>query len=145
MIIRIANASDALELQKLNDLFNGEGCNRADDIKNSLENNNLEIVCVAEDKKKLIGFCCGQTFCSMCYKNCQGEITELFILETYRRKGIAKRLTDLMETEFLKKGVENIRVLTGGDNVVAQNFYKSCQYEETNEMMLEKDLIINKG
>jgi ribosomal protein S18 acetylase RimI-like enzyme len=143
MTIRLANIYDASELQKLNVLFNGEeGCNEADSIKKFLENNNQEIICVAVDKERLAGFCCGQIFKSMCYKDYHGEITELFILDEYRRQHIAKRLTEFMELAFFERGVKNIRVLTGGDNIVAQYFYRSCQYEETDEIMLEK--IINK-
>jgi ribosomal protein S18 acetylase RimI-like enzyme len=140
LIFRLAQASDALELQRLNDLFNGEGCNEAETIRLFLESNNQEIVCVAVDKDKIAGFCCGQVFKSMCYSDYQGEITELYVLEVYRRQGIARELTKFMEAELIKKGVKNIRVLTGGENIDAQNFYKFCGYDETDEIMLEKSI-----
>ena len=56
----MAQLSDTPELKKLNDLFNSEGCNTLEAIEESLERNEQEIVCVAVDGNKLVGFCCGQ-------------------------------------------------------------------------------------
>ena len=53
--IRLANSSDAPELKKLNDLFNGDGNNTAEAIEESLKRNGQEIVCVATDGDKLVG------------------------------------------------------------------------------------------
>ena len=69
--VRLARTSDAPELKKLNDLFNGADSNSASAIEESLAQTNQEIVCVAAktdgDATKLIGFCCGQIVKSMCY------------------------------------------------------------------------------
>jgi len=53
VIIRLAQVSDAPELLKLNDLFNGEGCNSLSAIKKSLSSNEQEIVCIATAKGML--------------------------------------------------------------------------------------------
>jgi hypothetical protein len=75
---RLAVPSDASELLKLNDIFNGEKCSNLSNIESSLKNNTQEIVCVAADGETLIGFCCGQIFKSMCYDVSYGEINRAF-------------------------------------------------------------------
>jgi len=145
MIFRLANVIDALELHKLNVLFNGIECNEIEIIKKTLENNNQEIIFVAEDNKRLVGFCCGQLSKSICYKSIHAEITELYVLEEYRKKGIAKNLIKSIEKEFISKGAGNVHILTNRENVIAQNIYKFYQYKETNTIELKKDISITKG
>ena len=140
VIIRFAEGSDAVELHSLNELFNGDGCTNIEYIKEFLENNNQEIICVASDNGKMIGFCCGKVIKSMCYTAKHGEITELFVLKEYRKQGIAKKLVFFIEIEFKKQEVNGMHVLTGNDNTQAQCLYRSCGYEDTDEIMLEKEL-----
>ena len=140
MQIRLAEIFDVPELNKLNILFNGEGCSSIKIIEESLKNNAREIVVVADEEDRLVGFCCGQIFKSVCYSYNYSEITELYIMKEYRRKGIGKQLIDFMETEFIKRGVKHIHILTGKDNKIAQSLYHLCGYIETSEILLDKDL-----
>jgi ribosomal-protein-alanine N-acetyltransferase len=135
---RLAVPSDASELLKLNDLFNGEDCNNLAAIKSSLKNNTQEIVCVAADGEKLRGFCCGQIFKSMCYDVNYGDITELFVIESYRRQGVASDLMSFIESEFQNQGINHFQLFTGGENKIGQAFYKRQGYEPTTEMMFRK-------
>ena len=139
---RLANVSDAAELKRLNDAFNGDGCSSVEGIAISLKSNTNEIVCVAADGDKLAGFCCGLEISSMCYPNKSGEVTELFVAEEYRRQGIGRRLINEMENELAKRDVVNLCILTGDDNIKAQSLYLSCGYEDAEEMVLEKDLLM---
>ena len=135
--IRLAQPSDALELKRLNDLFNGDDSNTAEAINKSLETNNQEIVCAAVEntvnENKLIGFCCGQIVKSMCYSSLYGDITEFFIVEEYRQHDIGKRLIELIEIEFDKRGVNHLHHLTGKDNLPTQELYLSLGYNDTSE------------
>ena len=124
--IRLAQVSDAPELKKLNDIFNGNDNNSVEGIAKSLETNDMEIVCVVADGDKLIGFCCGQIQKSMCYSYDYAVITEFFIDEEYRRQGIGKRLLLATECEFNQRGVTHFHVSTGGDNMAALALYHSC-------------------
>ncbi|MDR2648122.1 MAG: GNAT family N-acetyltransferase [Clostridiales bacterium] len=135
---RLARISDASQLQQLNDLFNGEGCNTFAAIEESLKNNIQEIVCVAADNDRLIGFCCGQIFKSMCYDVNYGEITELFVLGAYRRKRVASKLILFIEEEFRKQGINHFQLFTGKTNESAQAFYRTLGYKETSETMFRK-------
>jgi hypothetical protein len=64
--IRSAKVTDAPELKKLNDLFNGDEGNTLEGIECSLANNVREIVFVAAAGEALAGYCCGQIQTSMC-------------------------------------------------------------------------------
>lgn len=137
---RLALVQDAQSLKYLNDLFNGENCNSIERIRESLDHNTQEIVCVAEDEGVLLGFCCGQVFKSMCYEVNYGEITELFILDDYRRKGVGKGLMAFLEGEFQKHDIRSYQLFTGRDNDIAKRFYQSCGYSEDTEVMFRKRL-----
>jgi ribosomal protein S18 acetylase RimI-like enzyme len=138
--IRLANSSDAPELAKLNTLFNGEGNNTINAIEESINGNGQEIVCVAADGNKLVGFCCGQILKSMCYSYKYAEVTELYVMEEYRRQGIGKQLLSITENELNKHGVKHLYVLTGDKNFIAQTLYRSCGYRDTSEILLDKNM-----
>ena len=138
--IRPAKVSDSFELHKLNDLFNGEGSNSIDAIEESLRVNSQEIIIVAEKEEKLVGFCCGQMLKSMCYPFPYAEITELFVLDEFRRQGIGKRLLDSMEAWLVGCGARHFHILTFKNNTSAQALYKLCGYVVTSEVLLEKNL-----
>jgi len=137
--IRMAQGSDALELLKLNDLFNGKGSNTLAGIKESLQTNTTEVVCVAVDDDHLVGFCCGQIYLSMCYSSPYAEITELFVEDEHRRQGVGRLLLTFMEGELAKRGVYHLHILTFKDNHAARSLYRSLGYVETLEMLLDKD------
>jgi len=134
----MAKPSDALELRILNDLFNGEESSTVGAIAASLETNAQEIVCVAAEGNRLVGYCCGQIMKSMCYTYDYAEITEFYVMEEYRRQGIGRRLFMFTDNEFNERGITHFHIATGHENVAAQTLYRSCGYAET-AIMLEKD------
>lgn len=136
--VRLAQVSDALQLQGLNDLFNGEGSNALAAIEESLRSNKQEMVLVAADGDRLVGFCCGQIFKSMCYADHYGEITELFVLEAYRRRGVASGLMAAIEDAFREQGIHHFQLFTGKTNEAAQMLYKALGYAESSEVMFRK-------
>jgi ribosomal protein S18 acetylase RimI-like enzyme len=133
--IRLVEASDAPELHRLNELINDEDANTIAGIEESLKNNRQEIIYVASHENKLIGFCCGHIKPSFCYSGNNGEITELVVMEEYRRHGIGKRLMAHMEDAFRQRGVTHMHLLTGDGNKVAQMFYESCGYVDKSRML----------
>lgn len=138
MHIRLAQLKDASNLKTLNDLFNGDNCNSLNKIVLSLEQNTFEIVAVAEQDDELIGFCCGQMFCSFCYGVYYGEITELFVLEEFRKRGVGRGLMTFMERQLTQKGAVNLQLFTGKENTTAQSFYKSLGYIKSDEQLFRK-------
>jgi len=138
--IRIAQASDAQELKKLNDLFNGADSNTAAAIYESLQTNADELVLVAVDGGHLVGFCCGQVCKSLSYSMLYAEVTDLFVLDGYRRRGVGRRLMQLMESALIKRGTVHFHILTRKDNYIAQSLYHSLGFAETSEILLDKSI-----
>lgn len=59
-MVRIATVNDAEQLNILNNEFNGESETSIDNIRNSLINNEQEVVIVADEDSMLVGFVCVQ-------------------------------------------------------------------------------------
>jgi ribosomal protein S18 acetylase RimI-like enzyme len=130
VIIRKAQKQDIPDILRINDLMNGVGYSTAEHIKNSLERNPNEIVLVAIHNDKAIGLICGMLKPSICYaKSIPCEVTELFVCEDYRRKGIASKLIKQLENEFDKNNTDEVILLTGKKNINAQKFYENSGYD----------------
>jgi len=136
--VRPARETDAVGLYALNEIFNGEGSNTLEVIESSLKRNVDEIVSVACDGDHVVGFCCGQIFRSMCYAVNYGELTELFVLDAYRRRGVGGRLIAHVESELGRRGAVAFRLLTGRDNRAAQALYRAHGYAELPEVLFRK-------
>lgn len=109
------------------------------DIIESL-NDSAELIAVAEIGGKVVGFGCAQSFRSFCYNGLQGEITELYVAEAARRKGIATSLIFYLEENLKKRGVKSVKVLTGRRNNAAIKTYEQCNFHQDDEQLLKKKL-----
>lgn len=138
--VRLATLDDAEELSRLNQEFNGGDRRPSDEICNCMIKSN-EIIAVTENNGKIVGFGCAQSFESFCYKDFKGEITELYIEESSRRKGLARSLISCLEENLRKRGVKSIKVLTGKLNAIAISTYENCSYVRDDELLLKKKLI----
>ena len=128
VIVRKAQIHDIPDIFRMNNKLNDVNCNTVKAMQESLEKNKNELVLVAIHNDKAIGFICGQLYLSICYSNLQCEITELYVNENYRRKGIAKMLIKHLEREFTNNNVSEIIVITGIHNLNAQKLYENCGY-----------------
>jgi len=138
IIVRKAQFHDIPDIMKMNDIMNGVGSNE-DSMKNSLKNNYNEIVLVAVHNEIAVGFICGQLYPSICYANgLQCEVTELFVYEEYRKKGIASKLIAHLEHEFENNDVQEILLQTGKKNITAQRFYEKNGYVNTERIVYRK-------
>lgn len=136
---RLATYEDAEQLELLNDEFNGKGETSLDNIRNSLLHNNQEFVVVEQIDDELAGFICVQLKKSFCYHGYMVEITEVYVKEKYRRKGIAKNMITFAEEYCIKNyPVQKIEILTGKKNTIAQIVYDRLGYKDDNEMHLSK-------
>ena len=139
IIIRKAQIRDISDILKMNEEFNGvRSTFKA--MKYSLENNN-ELVYVAVDNDKAIGFICGQMYGSICYQNgLQGELTELFVDKEYRQRGVATKLIKTIEDELIKSNVQEIYLKTGLNNKKARKLYEKCGYFDYEEVVYKKEI-----
>ena len=140
-MIRTATVHDAKQLLILNDEFNGKGAT-LDAVINSLENNPQEIVVVAEENSKLVGFLCIQIKKSFCYDDYSPEITELYVTPEYRRKGLASNMMEFAKTYCNQTyPIHKLELYTGEKNITAQTFYKSLGYTGKLEFHFSKYII----
>lgn len=138
LFVRVAVQEDIPSLIELNYLFNG--------VQRSIEEvekdfiNSRETIVVALMEEQVVGFACGQIYKSFCYTDYQAEITEMYIQEYARRKGLAVRMIALLEEEFKNSGVKNIKILTGLKNIKAIKTYEKAGYKPEKDLVFAKDL-----
>lgn len=137
--IRWAHADDAEILAILNEEFNGPGIT-ALEVRRSLEEAH-EFVAIALIDDVPAGFACAQCYSSVCYPHPQGEITELYINRSARRKGAATLLLAFLEQELRVRGVKTIKVLTGNNNALALKLYERSGYLRKEHISLQKRFI----
>lgn len=58
------------------------------------------------------------------------EVSELFVLERYRRQGIARALMTELEVRARAAGASSVAVLTAGDNDTAIALYRAMGFQE---------------
>jgi ribosomal protein S18 acetylase RimI-like enzyme len=136
--IRQARPSDAGELLRLNELFNGPDLSGADGIAAALAENPDELVFVAEEGETLSGFICGRVYRSFCYREKNAEITELFVEARTRHGGVGTALISHMEARLRALGADEIHLYTGKDNRAAQAFYERAGYLPSPEIEYHK-------
>lgn len=136
--VREAVQTDARALVDLNYLFNGVRRN-VDEVQQELLHARETIV-VAVMEEQVVGFACGQVVKSFCYKESMAEITEMYILESARRKGLAVRMIALLENIFRNVGVKSVKILTGQENMQAINAYEKAGYYRQDHLVMDKKL-----
>lgn len=134
-----AELSDAAELCRLNMEFNGEG-RSVESIQVSIAGGK-EWIAIARIGGITIGFACAQTYHSFCYNDLQGEITELYIREAYRRQGAATAILSFLEEKLWNSGVRSVKILTNQKNQAAIHAYTNSGYRVANEAVLHKTMI----
>ena len=120
----------------MNEEFNGVTM-PVHEVKAILQSTN-ELVALSIINDVPVGFACAQYFRSFCYRGLQGEITELYITNDARRKGVATLLISYIEEELKQLGVSSVKVLTGKDNDIAIKTYEKSSYVLKEEVMLKK-------
>lgn len=137
-MIRLATVNDAEELRRLNEEFNGEETT-LESIRESLRNNPQEVVIVAEEDNTLVGFVCVQLKKSFCYEDYMPEITEVYVMPEYRKRGMASNMILFAEKYCSKKyPLHKYELLTGKKNVTAQMVYKKLGYADDEEIHMVK-------
>ena len=141
-MVRIATVQDAVQLEILNNEFNGEGETTLENIRASLAHNKQEIVVVDETDGELTGFVCVQLKKSFCYDDYMPEITEVYVKPHYRRNGIAREMITYAE-EYCKSHypLHRFELLTGDENDGAQIVYAKLGYSEDGELHLAKRFV----
>lgn len=140
-MVRKAIPNDAEQLYMLNDEFNGIGETTIDNIKDSLMNNQQEIVIVDEEEGVLTGFVCVQLKRSFCYSEYMPEIAEVYVKPSYRKRGIASGMITFAE-EYCSQNYPlcKYELLTGKKNTTAQAVYNKLGYTDDNKLHMSKKI-----
>lgn len=85
---------------------------------------------VAEISGKVVGFISAIFYRTVFHKGGTALINELIITQAERRKGIGKRLVQMVQEEALKRGFDEVEVGTERANEGAQGFYRRCGFNE---------------
>lgn len=137
--ISIASADDAPAISRLNLLFN-EVDESAEAIAARMSDPNcVETVILAKVVDEAIGFALVRVVPSVLYAASHAELTELYVMDEYRQRGIASDLIAFAEQVAVQKGARSILVQTGDDNIPALALYKKHGYEEY-DLTLKKKL-----
>ena len=128
--IRPASAADAADLARLNGLFNGATLTPAEQAEHQRAAANTERALLAWVDGRAVGFTCLRFARLITTALPYAEVTELFVEEAFRRRGIARAL--LAEAEVLARGLgaPGIILFTGLKNETAQVFYRAVGYHD---------------
>ena len=128
--ILLASANDAPAIAKLNLLFNEVDESPEAIAARMSDPNCVETVILAKVADKAVGFALVCVVPSVLYSTPHAELTELYVLEDFRQRGIASELIAFAEQIAVQKGAWSILVQTGDDNLSALALYKKLGYEE---------------
>lgn len=140
MNIRLANEKDAAFLARLNNKFNKTQDTEQQVAVRIKANPLAEIAFVAELEGAVVGFACLRVTRSICYEFALAELTELYVEESFRRRGVGRALIERAERIAQEQGAESLMLLTGGENLTAQDFYRSSDYQVLQDLVLSKKL-----
>ena len=122
-MIKSVNIDDELLINEIQNNFN-EVYKQKNELKNEFINNPYTKVLVFIENNKVIGF----IHINEIYD--RYEINNIFVLDEYRKKGIASQLMDNIIKLGKDTGIINITLEVRKDNVNAINLYKKYGFVE---------------
>ncbi len=126
--IRLATDADAAELARLMVAFDNPP--RTPEQQRALMHRAAahERAFVAELDGRLIAFLCLKFAPMISQPAPFAEVTDLFVEERYRRRGIARALMHAAEQSAREQGASGMWLITGFKNEDAQNLYRSIGF-----------------
>jgi ribosomal protein S18 acetylase RimI-like enzyme len=134
MQTRIATADDAAALAQLITAFNipypGIPVTTAQAAARLAACQGFETTVLAEIDGQVAGFACLRLVPYMSGDEPYAELTDLFVAEGFRRRGVARALMAHIEQMASAGGASEVILLTGHDNDGAQAFYRALGYQD---------------
>jgi ribosomal protein S18 acetylase RimI-like enzyme len=137
--IREAIMDDVQELVRMNILFNGSSDSAEAMAARMTDPLRVETVIVAESDGKVVGFAALRVVPCVLYPTPHAELTELYVKEEYRQRGIGRHLVHFLEKQAMEKGAESLIVQTGLDNQPALSLYRKMGFADY-DITLQKSL-----
>lgn len=139
LTVRQATIQDAAALVHLNALFNDVHEAPEQLAVRLTDPRRVETALLAEWEGQVVGFAGLQLVSSLFYPEPQAELTELFVIEAYRRRGVGRALITYAEQLTVQVGAKELLILTDIDNLGAQALYHAMGYED-DDLTLRKTL-----
>ena len=127
---RAATTDDAADLARLNALFNGVHDTAEELAARLADPRRVETPIVAEASERIVGFAALRLVPCVFYVSSYAELTELFVEEAYRRRGIGRALIAHAERLAREGGAAELFLLIGPGNHEAQALYRAMGYRD---------------
>lgn len=135
---RIATLDDAAELARLNHLFNKFQDTVETMAARLADPRRVETPILAEVDGHVVGFTAVHVVPSVFYPTPRAEVTEMFVEEAYRKRGIGRVLMAHAEQVAREQGAVDLLVLTDFKNHAAQGLYRAMGFENWDIVMYKK-------
>jgi ribosomal protein S18 acetylase RimI-like enzyme len=89
---------------------------------------NCALVVVAELDRRLVGFgsCCSQRSAELAAAGYDGEVSSIYLLREFQRRGLGLRLMHVLASDLLARGFGSLSLWVLRDNARARAFYERC-------------------
>jgi GNAT superfamily N-acetyltransferase len=130
MDVRRATIADAPELALLLEEFNGPSVTPEQTAARMSACEGVEMTFLAEMEGQVVGFACLRLVPYMSDDVPYAELTELFVREAYRRRGVARALVAAVRVTAHEQGSDELLVLTGFNNTEALALYQALGFRD---------------
>lgn len=107
-------------------------------IEMFLEYPNGRCLLVAEIQQKVIGMCSAQRLISTAEGGWKALIEDVVVEESFRGRGIGKRMLDAISIWAERQGVKRLDLLADRNNENGLSFYNHLSWDRTNLVALQK-------
>lgn len=128
--IRRATLADAVELARLLNLFDGLGATPEQVAARMRACEQVLTTYIAALDGQPVGFACLRLVPQLQGDEPYAELTDIYVDEPFRRRGVARALTAQVEAAAQAAGAAELVILTGFDNQVAQAAYRASGYDD---------------
>lgn len=128
LIVRTAQPADAGEIARLNTRMNGSDEPPENYANRLKEARRVDTPILAEMDGQVIGMANLRLLQPVFYAEPYAELTEMFVEESYRRRGVGRALIAFAEQLALEGGAHAMLVLTDFYNHAAQELYRSMGF-----------------
>jgi ribosomal protein S18 acetylase RimI-like enzyme len=130
VLVRNVRDDDAKALSQLLTAFTSLTTTPAQVLQRLARSRGIEHPILVELDGKVVGFASPRLLHYLGEEALYAEISELFVLEGYRRRGIARALMTEMEVRARAAGASSLSVLTGADNETALALYHTMGFQQ---------------